>query len=112
MAWRNLDVLDAAERAADMINELLDRPGQQRLLHASQLRAAAQSIVANIAEGFGRGTDGDRRRSLVIARGETAEAIRHLGSNFRSKRIGPKDHWPRHNLLVVIAKMLNSLLNS
>ncbi len=48
---------------------------------------------------------------LEIARGETEETIQHLSANFRSNRIGPKDYWPLHNLLVVVVKMLNALLN-
>ena len=109
MAHRDLDVLDAAQRAADAINRLIEK-FPRRLLHAKQLRDAVQSIAANISEGFGRGRTGDRTRSLEIARGETEEAIQHLSANFRAKRIGPKDYWPTRNLLVVIVKMLNSLL--
>jgi hypothetical protein len=45
------------------------------------------------------------------ARGETEEAIQHLSANFRTDRIGPRDYWPLHNLLVVVVKMLNALLN-
>jgi len=110
MPHRDLALLDAARRAADQINALIDGPSGRRLLHASQLRAAAQSIVANIAEGFGRGSKGDRARSLGIARGETEEAIQHLGTNFRGNRIRAKDYWPSHNLLVVIVKMVDSFL--
>ena len=66
--------------------------------------------VRNIAEAFGRGTGRDRARSLEIARGETEETIQHLKANFRVNRIAPQDYWPRHNLLVVIVKMLDSFL--
>jgi len=93
-----------------MVNELIDR-FPRRLLHVSQLRDSVQSIGANISEGFGRGNGRDRARPLEIARGEAEEAIQHLGANFRSNRIPAKDYWPIHNLLVVIVKMLNSLLN-
>ena len=110
MAYRNLDVLDAAERATDEVNALIDRLPRGRLLYARQLREAVQSIGANISEGFGRGRGRDRDRSLEIARGEAEEAIRHLGANFRTYRIGPEDYWPLRNRLVVIVKMLNALL--
>ena len=107
---RDLDVLDAAERAADAINRLIDR-SHRRLLHVRQLRDSAQAIPANISEGFGRRKGGDRARSLEIARGETEETISHLASNFRARRIEPTDYWPIRNLLVVIVKMLSSLLS-
>ena len=110
MAHRDLNVLDAAERLADGIERLIERY-PRRLLHISQLRRSAQSISANIGEGFGRGDGRDRDRALIIARGETEEAIRHLSSNFRTRRIEPADYWPLHNLAVVIVKMLNALLD-
>ena len=109
MPHRDLAVLDAAQRAADRITELIDR-SPRRLLHVAQMRDAVQSIVANIREGFGRGPGRDRDRSLAIARGETEEAIGHLGANFRTNRLASKDYWPLHNLLVVIVRMLDSLL--
>jgi four helix bundle protein len=93
-----------------MVNDLIDRC-PRRLLHVTQLRDSVQSISANIAEAFGRGKGRDRAHPLEIARGEAEEAIQHLGANFRSNRIPPADYWPVHNLLVVIVKMLNSLLN-
>jgi|SRR5688572_3593493 len=110
MPSRDLKLLDAAERAARLINELIDRSPQRRLLHVSQMRDSVQAIGANISEGFGRGVGRDRARSLEIARGETEETIRHLSANFHSARITPKEYWPRHNLLVVIAKMLTAFL--
>jgi four helix bundle protein len=107
---RNLDVLDAAERAAAQINQLIDR-SPRRLLHVSQMRRSVQSICANITEAFGRERGRARDHSLEIARGETEETIGHLRANFRTNRIDAKTYWPLHNLLVVIVKMLNSLLN-
>ena len=111
MPSRDLDVLDAARRAPDQVNKLIDRVPRGRLLHVRQMRNSVQSISANISEGFGRGNGRGRIRSLEIARGETEETIQHLSANFRSNRIGPKDYWPLHNLLVVVVKMLNALLN-
>ena len=113
MPHRDLDVLHAAELVADQINALADRPAPRgrRLLHVTEMRDSSQSIAANIAEGFGRGTDRDRARSLRIARGEAEETIRHVGANFRADRITPKVYWPIHNRLVTIVKMLDSLLH-
>jgi four helix bundle protein len=107
MPHRNLDVLDAANRAAELLNALIDRAPRGRLLHVQQMRDSVQSISATISEGFGRGGGRDRARPLAIARGETEETIQHLRANFRTNRIAPRDYWPLHNLLVVIVKMLN-----
>ena len=105
---RNLAVADAAEQLAIAVTRLSDRT--RRFLHRHQLLKAAQSVSANIAEGFGRATAADRNSRLVIARGEAEETIKHLRANFACKRITPADYWPIHNLAVTIVKMLNSLL--
>ena len=110
MAHRDLDVLDAAERAADGVIRLIDA-SPRRLLHVAQMRDSVGSIPANISEGFGKGKDRDRALSLRTARGEAEETISHLSSNYRNDRITARQYWPLHNLLVVIVKMLNSLLN-
>jgi four helix bundle protein len=108
MPFRNLNVADAAERVEDAINALIDKP-KQRLLHVNQLRRSAHAIVANLAEGFDRGSEGDKARSIAIARGETEETIRHLNANYRARRIDAVDYWPIRNQLVVIVKMLDRL---
>lgn len=44
----------------------------------SQLRRAANSISANIAEGFGRNTSKDKNQFYIIARGSAFETQNHL----------------------------------
>ena len=112
MPHRNLNVLDAAEQAAKQLNALIDQSRRPPLLHAKQMRDSAQSVVANIAEGFGRGTGRDRDRPLEIARGESEETIRHLNANYQANRVGAKDYHSMRNRYVVIVKMLNALVNS
>ena len=110
MGHRNLDVLDAAKRAEDAIDALIDLKRARRVVCVRQLRDAAHGISSNIGEAFGRNPGPDRNHRLVIARGETEEAIQRLGTNFRSGRTTAKEHWPIHNLLTVIVKMLTSML--
>ena len=105
---RDLAVLDAAEQFVAAVTRLSDRT--RRLLHRQQLLKAAQSVYANIGEGFGHATHPDRNSRLVIARGEVEEAIKHLRTNLNSKRITPAEYWPLHNRAITIVKMLNSLL--
>ena len=108
---RDLAVLDAADLVADEVNRLIDE-NPRRLIHALQLRDSAQSIGANISEGFGRGTTGERNRALRTARGEAEETIRHLRANLELKRIRTSVFWRLCNRLITIVKMLTSLLNS
>ena len=111
MAHRDLNVLDASERLADKVNELIDNSPPRRLLHVDQMRRSVQAVPATISEGFGRGTKGDRARLLRIARAEAEETMSHLNANFRAKRLAPGTYWSIRNLIIVIVKMLNSLLH-
>jgi hypothetical protein len=45
MPHRNLNVLDAADRAADAVDQLIER-FPRRLLHVGQIRNAVQSVGA------------------------------------------------------------------
>jgi four helix bundle protein len=56
-----------------------DLPDTERYGLQSQMRRAAVSVVANIVEGHGRGTDGDFERHLRIASGSLAELEALLG---------------------------------
>jgi hypothetical protein len=49
MPPRGLDVLDAAELAAERVNRLIDRIGHRRMLHVAQMRDSAQSVASNIS---------------------------------------------------------------
>jgi four helix bundle protein len=53
-------------------------PPEERYGLTSQLRRSAASVPANIAEGRGRGTDGDFGRFLRIALGSATETEYHL----------------------------------
>jgi four helix bundle protein len=53
-------------------------PKEERFGLASQIRRAASSIPANLAEGCGRRSDGEMARLVQIAMGSGAELSYHL----------------------------------
>ncbi len=67
-AWKNgLELV----REVYLLTQLL--PKEELYGITSQLRRASTSILANIAEGFGRFTYPDKATKYTIARGECAE---------------------------------------
>lgn len=78
----------------------------------SQIRRSSVSVVANIAEGFGRFTFDDKANRYTIARGECSEtmALVHVGR--RLKYISEEDSVKLIEKTTSIGKMLSGLIRS
>ena len=72
VAWQRGRELQVALRTVIQACQRTDVP------LADQLRRAARSVTANIAEGFERNTRGDFARFLAIAKGSAGEVRSHL----------------------------------
>ena len=83
--FERLDVFRVAEEALRIViryrQQLRGLPGQI----AGQLERAAVSVICNITEAYGRGTIGERKSRLSIARGEANEAgaMAHVAQLYR-----------------------------
>lgn len=85
---------------------------QRRFGMADQIRRAAESIGANLAEGCGRGTPGEMRQYTRIARG-SAHEVESLLLQAKSLRCIAEGDW--HALygdISEIGRMLTGLLRS
>jgi four helix bundle protein len=87
-----------------------DFPRQEVYGLTSQMRRAAASIAANIAEGCGRRSDGELTRFLQIARGSASELEYHL---LLAKDLGflaEQEHTRIEATLVEVQRMLTGLV--
>lgn len=83
-AFETLEVYQLAEQASDEIWRIVARwDSFARDTIGKQLVRAADSIGANIAEGFGRGSYQDNRRFIKIARGSMNESMHFLRRAYR-----------------------------
>lgn len=82
MEIKNFQDLRTWQEARKLVSEiyLITKifPAEERYRLIAQMRAAAVSIAANIAEGMGRETTNDLCHFLIIARGSIHEIISHL----------------------------------
>jgi four helix bundle protein len=87
-------------------------PAEELYGLTSQLRRASVSIASNIAEGRGRGSDGEFKQFLNIAQGSTYEVQTQL---LLTKQLKIGDEALRRNaesLSIEISKMLGAFLQS
>jgi four helix bundle protein len=78
----------------------------------SQLRRAAVSVGANIAEGCGRRSDGEFLRFLQIARGSASEVEYHLLLARDLRFFSDTAHAELEKKLIEVQRMLTALVTS
>ena len=108
--FRKLGVWEKAHHLAVNIYRLcvaILRAGNAGFI--SQIRRAADSIPANVAEGAGRGSDADFARFLQIAIGSSAEVESHLQFAFDVELIPRAIFEARTAEVVEVRKMLIGL---
>ncbi|UPA22239.1 four helix bundle protein [Candidatus Peribacteria bacterium] len=85
-AWKNgLDLIEEIYRLTEKF------PRTELYEMTSQMRSASTSILANLAEGFGRFTYADKANKYTIARGECTEVEAFLYIAIRIK-FAPQEH--------------------
>ena len=110
---RNFKDLVVWEKAHALTLELYQTtrafPKEELYGITSQIRRAAASIGANLAEGCGRRTDGEFGRFLLIAMGSASELTYHLLLARDLKLLKEADYVRLDGQLAEVRRMLTSL---
>ncbi|KAA0129229.1 four helix bundle protein [Chryseobacterium sp. SN22] len=98
--------MDVAEKCFILSERL---PKKEDYALTSQLRRSAESISANIAEGFGRRTAKDKSRFYDISRGSAFETKSHLIYGYRVKYFLESECLEIQNLIHEVVHDLNKI---
>ena len=113
---RNFKDLDVWKRSVAFTTDLYKLtarfPGTERFGLTSQIRRAAVSVPANIAEGWGRGSTRKYVQFLTIARGSLMELETHLIVGCNLIFLTPDELRVASKAIEEIGKMLNGLIGA
>jgi len=87
-------------------------PDAERFGLVSQMRRAATSISANIAEGCSRTSKGDYRRFVEIATGSAFELVSHARIAQNQGLLAAEAHNQLYSAALEIVRMLSGLRDS
>ena len=111
--FRRLRVWESARALAVDVNTLTRGfPRADRAVVAGQLRRAALSIPANIAEGCGKSSRSETLRFLQIASGSAAEMESHLVVATDLGYVDPRKSEPLINRAIAVQRMLRALIQN
>ena len=113
LGFENLEVYRLSEALADAIWKLVVR--WERLAQdtvGKQMIRSADSIGANIAEGTGRGSFGDNRRFVRMARASLYETHHWLRRAYRRELLTPEHTKHLKPILDELRPRLNAYLKS
>ena len=112
-AFQKLQVYRLSESVSDLLWDVaMGWSPFARDTVGKQLARAADSIGANIAEGYGRGSPVDNRRFVRIARGSLNETIHFLRRAHRRNLVTPAQTEAIKPLLDELGPKLNAHLRS
>ena len=104
-AWQRS--MDLAEAIYEVTTSF---PKEERFALVDQMRRSAISVISNIAEGYGRGTDKDLTHFLYMARGSANELSAQIELSKRLSYISDDSFVNMDALCMEVNKMLSSLI--
>ena len=112
-SYRDLHVWQGAMDLAELCYRTSRKMSREELYGAViQIRRAAASIPANIAEGNGREGRGEYIQFLRIAQGSLKELETHILLSQRVSLIDSRDAEPILEKAAIVGKMLRALIRS
>lgn len=85
-------------------------PNEERFALVDQMRRSAISVISNIAEGYGRGTDKDLTHFLYMARGSANELSAQIELAKRLRYVSDDVFAKLDAQCIEVSKMLSSLI--
>jgi four helix bundle protein len=108
--FEKLDVWREAIEFSDMVYRLTTKfPPDERFGLTQQLRRAAVSVAANIAEGSSRSSSWDFARFVEIAYGSLMESVSHAAIASRQQLLSEPEFRSLYDHAERIARMLSGL---
>jgi four helix bundle protein len=109
--YKELEVWQKAVNLATSTYELIKTfPDSEKFGLSTQIRRAATSVPANIAERWGRGSTKEYVQFLVVARGSLLELETHLIIAQRLGYLNADQSATAHKQVESISMMLNRLI--
>ena len=87
-------------------------PANEKFALTNQVRRAANSVSANIAEGFGRRSPKDKVQFYTIAYGSLLEVKNYLYLAEKLGYINNVDRGNANNTVLDVQKLINALIKS
>ena len=113
---KNYKELEVWQKAIDLTTEVYRIthrfPDEEKFGLTAQIRRAAVSTAANIAEGWGRGTTGEYIQFLLISRGSLMELETHGIIAMRLGYVSDLEISKLKSRVQEIGRMLNGLVQS
>jgi len=106
--------LDVWQKARALVNEVYaltqDNAFGRDFVLRDQIRRAAVSVMANIAEGFERGGDREFRQFLAVAKGSCGELRSHLWAALDQGYVTQAQHGEMRKRAEEVGRMIAGLM--
>lgn len=110
--FEDLIMWQRARALANVIYKLTDSPSFRDANLRNQMRRAAVSVMSNIAEGFGRGTNEELLKFLFIAKGSLTELQSQLYLSLDLRFVSNEQFKAAQNLCSETARLIQAFASS